>query len=247
MSHIGLLGSNSEERFPPSYTAMTDPNGLLAIGGDLSPRRLLLAYRRGIFPWYDNDQPILWWTPNPRMVLYPKEVHCSRSMEKFLRKTHWTVTINCRFKEVIQGCAGTRPYSEGTWINKDMEEAYIELHKLGYAHSIEVNNADKLVGGLYGVSLGRVFYGESMFSAETNGSKTALIVLSRWLDQKKFALIDCQVANPHLHSLGAREIPRSDFEQLLRLNTSDALINSNQAIWQLAREQTIFRNGHLNP
>lgn len=246
MSKLSVLGGDPE-RFPPSYLALNDPNGLLAIGGDLRAERLIRAYKKGIFPWYDEDQPILWWTPDPRMVLFPKEVHCSKSMLKFMRKTNLTVRIDGDFDAVVRQCAGKRPYSDGTWINPQMQLAYSHLHEMGYAHSIEVLDGEQIVGGLYGIGLGRIFYGESMFSHSTNASKLAFISLARWLENEKFALIDCQVSNPHLESLGARNIQRSEFEQLLRINTTDALVHSCHTLWQDAKLKTISRDGHIHP
>lgn len=245
MSRLWYLGED-EDAFPPTANALPEPNGLLAVGGDLSPGRLLCAYRRGIFPWYEQGQPILWWTPDPRMVVAPGRVHCSRSLEKFLRKSSWTVTLDCAFEQVVTACAGARPKSRGTWITSQMREAYTQLHALGFAHSAEVfNDQNQLVGGIYGVALGRVFFGESMFSHRSNASKTAFITLARWLQLQGFELIDCQVANPHLSSLGAYEIDRNQFERLLSENTSTEQIQSMQAAWHQARGKTIARDGRL--
>lgn len=230
-------------RFPPTAEALAEPNGLLAAGGDLSPTRLLNAYRQGIFPWYSRDEPILWWTPSPRTVLIPGQVHCSQSMAKFLRKTAWQVSLDIRFEAVMRACAAARP--AGTWIHEELVTAFVELHRHGYAHSIEVWDNRELIGGIYGVALGRVFFGESMFSARTNASKMALICLSRWLANVGFALIDAQIANPHLVSLGAVELGRAEFERKLRLNTTTALIDSEQTLWQQAQGQFITREGHL--
>lgn len=202
-----------------------EPDGLLAIGGDLSAERLLLAYQSGIFPWYADDEPILWWSPNPRMVLYPEELKVSKSMKQVLRQGKFTVTVNKAFGEVIKACANV--YREGqwdTWIVPEMVEAYTELHKLGYAHSVEVWSNERLVGGLYGLALGKVFCGESMFSLESNASKTGFITLVQWLQAKGYTLIDCQVHTPHLESLGAREIPREQFLQSLNAALQSGVI-----------------------
>lgn len=234
--------------FPPTRTALREPDGLLAAGGDLSVIRLLNAYSRGIFPWYDEGQPILWWSPDPRLVLRPGSEHCSRSMRKFLRHIPWTITLDRRFEQVIQACAAPRPGAAGTWITPAMQGAYCRLHDAGFAHSIEINDArDNLVGGLYGVSIGRVFFGESMFSRERNASKVAFITLSRWLNREGFALLDCQVSNPHLLTLGAEVIPRATFETLLRLHVDPALLDSGQAIWQSASGKAVTCDGHLVP
>lgn len=199
--------------FPDPATALRQPNGLLAAGGDLRPERLLLAYQLGIFPWFEADQPPLWWSPDPRMVLVPAEIHISRSMRKFLRRHPYTLRSDSAFGAVMALCASTR--SEGTWITDSMLGAYEALHQLGHAHSVEVWEGDELVGGLYGVAMGQVFFGESMFSLRPNVSKLALIDLAARLPQAGYQLIDCQVANPHLLSLGARNMARSRFRQLL--------------------------------
>lgn len=216
MSAIALpfLSSKSLE-FPPTDQALTEPNGLLAGGGDLSPERLLYAYRRGIFPWYEAGQPILWWSPDPRALLFPAGFHLSRSLRKLLRKCPFDVTADLAFEDVMTACAEPRAYAQGTWITPQMSAAYAELHRLGYAHSIEVWHQGDLVGGLYGLALGRVFFGESMFSREANSSKVAFAHLVAQLRAWRFQLIDCQVSNNHLFSLGAEEWPREDFEQML--------------------------------
>lgn len=245
MTGLQWLGEDSP--FPPTSCALREPNGLLAGGGGLSPNRLLDAYRRGIFPWFEEGQPVLWWSPSPRMTFTPGHVHCSRSMAKTLRKAPWEVRVDANFTEVIQRCAGERRDSCGTWISPQIQDAYITLFKLGYAHSIEVYQEDDLAGGLYGISLGKVFFGESMFSLKPNTSKCALITLSRWLANEGFALIDCQVANPHLISLGAQELDRTTFEALLHLNISESLIDSTQHLWQQAAGKTLSREGHILP
>ncbi|SDU07365.1 leucyl/phenylalanyl-tRNA--protein transferase [Halopseudomonas salegens] len=209
-------------RFPPPEQALDDPNGLIALGGDLRPQRLIKAYRQGIFPWYQDDQPLLWWCPDPRTVVTPDSLHVSRSMQKFLRKTDFRVSFDQDFPAVIRACAAPRSYADDTWITDDMQAAYSALHRLGIAHSVEVWQQDQLVGGLYGIALGRVFFGESMFSWQTNASKTAFIHLVRQLGAWNFALIDCQMPTDHLFSLGAQSMSRSDFlQQLARLCPAD--------------------------
>lgn len=201
--------------FPPTQQALEDPNGLLAVGGDLSPKRLLAAYQLGIFPWYEENQPILWWTPSPRTVLYLHQIHISKSLKKTLRKNRFTVKVDQDFASVIDLCAAPRLESEGTWITSAMRQAYIDLAKRGHAHSVEAYLDDRLVGGLYGICLGRVFFGESMFCTETDASKVAFIHLARRLRDFGFNLIDCQVYSEHLASLGAIEIDRLEFESIL--------------------------------
>ena len=205
--------------FPPTDLALTDPNGLLAVGGDLQPERLIAAYRQGIFPWYEYPQPILWWSPSPRAVLFPQNIHISRSLGKTLRRGTFTVTGDRAFREVMVNCAKTpRRGQDGTWITEEMLDAYCELHRRGYAHSVEAWQEDTLVGGLYGVAIGRVFFGESMFSKATDASKVAFVHLAGQLQQWGFPMIDCQVTNPHLLSLGAEEIDRELFTRLLAEN-----------------------------
>lgn len=201
--------------FPPTATALTEPDGLLAVGGELSSARLLSAYRRGIFPWFEHGQPVLWWTPNPRTVIFPNELHIARSLRKVLRRGGFTLSTDQAFEAVMRACAAPRDGASGTWIGPAMIEAYCELHRLGYAHSVEVWREDELVGGLYGLALGRVFFGESMFSRADNTSKIAFAHLARQLAQWDFGVIDCQVASAHLFTLGAREIAREEFEQIL--------------------------------
>jgi leucyl/phenylalanyl-tRNA--protein transferase len=198
--------------FPPVRRALKDPNGLLAAGGDLSVERLLEAYRRGVFPWYSAGQPPLWWSPDPRMVLYCDQLNVGRSLAKSLRNKGYELRIDTAFSEVLEGCAW-RP--EGTWLGADMKKAYLRLHREGYAHCFETWRDGELVGGLYGVALGRMFYGESMFSRATDASKVALVRLVEHLREKNFPLIDCQVHTPLLESLGARESPRSEFLRAL--------------------------------
>jgi len=203
------------EPFPPTSAALEDPNGLLAVGGDLSAARLLEAYQRGIFPWYEPGEPILWWTPQPRAVLRPAEFHESKSLRKFLKTNEWRVEYDLRFEQVINACAAPSPGREETWISDDMKSAYVELHRLGYAHSVEVIDNDRLIGGLYGVKLGRVFFGESMFSKESNASKVALHAICKKELLGPLSLIDCQMPNAHLQSLGMTLITRSEFEDIL--------------------------------
>lgn len=238
--------SGDQSWFPPSSTALDEPNGLLAAGGDLSPQRLLNAYSRGIFPWFQDDQPILWWSPDPRMTLKPDEIHISKSMKKFLAKTSLSVKVDSCFDRVMDACSQDRKNSSGTWITQDMYEAYCYLHELGYCHSIEVFDAQKLVGGLYGVSLGQIFFGESMFSRLTNASKLALITLANFLRRHQFQLIDCQVASPHLSSLGAQEITREQFEVELSAGITQASLKETQALWSEVKQKTLKVDGHIS-
>ncbi|MDR1662185.1 MAG: leucyl/phenylalanyl-tRNA--protein transferase [Azoarcus sp.] len=191
------------------------PEGLVAAGGELSPEWLLAAYRHGIFPWFNESDPILWWSPNPRLVLFPREIRIHRSLRRVLRQQRFEVCVDTAFPAVIAACAAPRKSSGGTWIVPAMRAAYIEMHELGYAHSVECWHAGQLAGGLYGMALGRVFFGESMFSRETDASKVALVHLANLLETKGFAMIDCQMTTSHLLSLGAREIARSQFLALL--------------------------------
>lgn len=202
--------------FPPLERALREPNGLLAVGGDLSAERLIQAYRHGCFPWYQAGQPILWWSPNPRTVLPPQELHVSRSLRKTLRQERFQVTFDHDFSAVIQACAGPRDYADGTWITPEMQAAYRELHRRGIAHSVEVWQNDNLVGGLYGLAIGQLFFGESMFSHVDNASKVGFTTLVRRLKQWGFVLIDCQMPTQHLQSLGARSISRSEFADYLK-------------------------------
>jgi leucyl/phenylalanyl-tRNA--protein transferase len=201
--------------FPPVERALKNPNGLLAAGADLSVERLLDAYRRGVFPWYSRDQPPLWWSPDPRMVLFCDELKVSRSLAKSIRNKGYEVRIDTAFPGVLKGCSEPRPYEPETWLGPDMRVAYSRLHNEGYAHSFETWRGDELVGGLYGVALGRMFYGESMFSRATDASKVALVHLVHFLKARGFPLIDCQMHTPLLESLGAREIPRREFLRAL--------------------------------
>ncbi|MBN8760405.1 MAG: leucyl/phenylalanyl-tRNA--protein transferase [Thiobacillus sp. 65-69] len=197
--------------FPPLDTALADPNGLLAMGGDLGPERLLDAYRHGIFPWFNPGEPILWWSPDPRMVLEPGRVRVTRSLAKRLRNSGIELRVDTAFVEVMRACAAPRPGADGTWISPAMIAAYTRLFEAGYAHSIESWRGGRLVGGLYGVAIGRMFYGESMFSRESDASKIALVRLCRQLARWEFGLVDCQMETAHLASLGARTMPRPAF------------------------------------
>ncbi|KTC39802.1 leucyl/phenylalanyl-tRNA--protein transferase [Pseudomonas putida] len=214
--------------FPPLSKAMREPNGLLAAGGDLSPERLIQAYRHGCFPWFEAGQPILWWSPDPRTVLLPAEVHVSRSLRKVLRQGRFRVTFDRDFAAVIAECAGPRNYTDGTWITDDMQRAYLALHEQGHAHSVEVWDGDALVGGLYGLAMGRLFFGESMFSRADNASKVGFVTLVEHLQQAGFVLIDCQMPTDHLHSLGARSIAREAFADYL----NQYLDQPNSATWR---------------
>jgi len=220
------------EPFPPVERALKDPNGLLCAGGDLSPDRLLDAYRRGIFPWYSGDEPILWWSPDPRMVLFCDELKVSRSLAKSIRNKGFEVRIDSAFPRVIKACAEPRKGEGGTWLSAEMQAAYLALHRLGHAHSFETWQGERLVGGLYGVAIGRMFYGESMFSTATDASKVALAGLVEELRARGFPLIDCQQRTPLLASLGAREIPRRQF-----LRRITALVNYPEPMGKWVRVQ----------
>lgn len=203
-------------QFPPPHLASSE--GLLAVGGDLSTKRLLLAYAMGIFPWYSEGEPIMWWSPDPRLVLYPADLHVSRSLARVIRKATFHITMDTAFTEVIRACSDIRSQSgEGTWIVAEMVEAYCRLHEQGYAHSVEAWLDGRLVGGLYGVSLGRCFFGESMFSRVSNASKVAFVALVRFLRQHRYAFIDCQVNTRHLIRFGAADISRTEFLDQLQL------------------------------
>lgn len=201
--------------FPPLEQALTQPNGLLAAGGALDPQWLLTAYRQGIFPWYSPGEPILWWSPDPRLVLLPDELHISRSLRKTLRRCPFELRVDSAFSAVIEACAAPRAPALGTWISAEMRAAYLAMHELGYAHSVECWRDGRLVGGLYGMALGRVFFGESMFSVATDASKVAFAHLVRFLRTRGYAIIDCQMKTAHLMSLGAREITRQQFRDIL--------------------------------
>ena len=229
---IWLDPDSSNIEFPHPDHALTDPDGLLAVGGDLSVPRIINAYLNGIFPWYSGNQPILWWSPNPRAVLFPEKLHVSKSLKKCIRQSNFTTTIDQSFEQVIDYCAQTpRKNQDGTWITDEMKQAYINLHKAGIAQSAACWSGDQLVGGLYGLALGKVFFGESMFSHQTNASKVAFVHLVDELIKSDYALIDCQVTNDHLLSLGAEEIPRNQFLKLVEIHTRpflDALMNNDE-------------------
>ncbi|BCL75887.1 leucyl/phenylalanyl-tRNA--protein transferase [Jeongeupia sp. HS-3] len=207
-------------RFPPLAHALAEPNGLLAAGGDLAPQRLLAAYRAGIFPWYMPDEPILWWSPSPRMVLVPAELYVGRSLAKVIRHRDYEVRFDTAFAAVMAGCAAPRGGGHGTWISDEMRAGYGQLHDQGYAHSAECWIDGELAGGLYGVAIGRMFYGESMFARAPDASKMAFVHLVRWLQQQGFGLIDCQMRTDHLARFGGREIPRDEF--IVRLKSLTA-------------------------
>lgn len=225
-----LNATDPPDAFPASELAFRDPDGLLAAGGDLSEARLLAAYRRGIFPWYSEQQPILWWTPDPRTVLFPQELHISRSLRRRLKQQVFEFALDRNFDAVMRACAETpRPGQDGSWITQEMQYAYQALHRSGWAHSVEVYADRHLVGGIYGIAIGKVFFGESMFSHATDASKAAMVVLVKQLQAWRFALIDCQVENAHLVSLGARNLPRSTFEKILREHAT----GTESGPWQL--------------
>jgi len=209
-----LFTLNTKTDFPPVERAGSE--GLLAVGGDLSPRRLLRAYGRGIFPWFSDSEPILWWSPDPRFVLIPSEVHVPRSAKKIMDKKIFRLTFDRAFNDVIAGCAQPRPDQVGTWITENMRQAYVRLHELGYAHSLEAWRDGKLAGGLYGIALGRCFFAESMFHLQSNASKVVFFALARVLQKKGFILIDCQIHSPHLAAWGARSMSRRQYLEWLR-------------------------------
>lgn len=213
---IWLRREDPPDSFPPVSSALQEPDGLLAAGGDLSAERLLYAYRHGIFPWFDDGQPLLWWSPDPRCIFLAGDFRVSRRLRQFLKKADSEIRINTAFGAVVSACAGPRRSQQGTWITTDMIAAYEQLHELGWAHSVEVWQSDELCGGLYGLAIGKVFFGESMFSSSTNASKIALLQLSLLLESGAFEVIDCQLVSSHLLSLGARVVPRSQFVQQLR-------------------------------
>jgi leucyl/phenylalanyl-tRNA--protein transferase len=220
----------SDLSFPPPELALIEPNGLLALGGDLSCKRLIQAYSKGIFPWFNEDEPILWWSPDPRMVLFPAELKIARSLRKALQKHDYQVSADRSFDQVIAACAAPRRNQGETWINPGMIEAYRELHRMGHAHSVETWIDGKLSGGLYGVALGRAFFGESMFSRTTDASKIAFVHLVKQLARWRFGIIDCQMKTAHLASFGAREIPRTQFTR-----TVEELIHYRgiEGMWRL--------------
>lgn len=231
------LLNNSKTDFPDVELALQEPDGLLAIGGDLSVERLIAAYQQGIFPWYNEGQPVLWWSPDPRMVLKPEDINISRSLAKKVRQDTFKVTFDSAFREVIIACSEPRltkdGNQDGTWILDDMIQAYIKLHEAGYAHSVECWQGTKLVGGLYGVAIGKVFFGESMFTRISDASKIAFVSLAEQLKQWDFKLIDCQVYTSHLESLGATMIPRKKFISLLEKHAID---NNENIKWKTNNE-----------
>ena len=209
------LGDDPDAPFPPGREALDAPNGLLAWGGDLQPRRLLRAYRAGVFPWYSEGQPLLWWSPAPRCVILPAEVHLSRRTRRRYNSGCYRLTADCAFEQVIAACAEPRAYERGTWITAEMQSAFTRLHGMGHAHSVEVWQGEELRGGIYGLAVGAAFFGESMFSRSVDASKIALVALCRLLEDERFGLLDCQVGNPHLFRMGAVELSRKDFEKRL--------------------------------
>jgi leucyl/phenylalanyl-tRNA--protein transferase len=221
--------------FPDVNLALREPDGLLAVGGDLTADRILSAYRHGVFPWYSENQPILWWSPDPRAVLFPAQLKISRSLRKTLRRAPFRVSMDEAFERVIDACAAPRPGSSGTWITGEMAEAYSDLHHIGYAHSVECWFGDRLAGGLYGVSIGRVFFGESMFSRVADASKVAFAWLVRQLKVWGFGLVDCQVYSAHLARLGAEEIPRTDF-----INHLNVLCDEKHPIERWAFQESVL-------
>ena len=208
---VWLAADDAPDAFPPVDGALSEPDGLLAAGGDLTTPRLLAAYRQGIFPWYDDGQPLLWWSPDPRCVFQRGDLHVSRRLRKAIRSSTLEIRINTAFADVIAACAGPRPHQPGTWITADMQRAYVRLHNEGWAHSIEVWRDDELVGGLYGLAIGRAFFGESMFSKESNASKLALLTIDSLLADGRLGILDCQVRSQHLVTLGATAMPRKEF------------------------------------
>ncbi len=230
---------SEELLFPPTHLA--SEGGLLAVGGDLSPQRLLLAYGRGIFPWYSEEEPILWWSPDPRLILPPEEIRISRSLKRLLKKAKFQVTMDTAFDQVIQACARVRLQGgEGTWIVEEMIQAYSRLHKDGFAHSVEVWLEGELAGGLYGVSLGGCFFGESMFTQATNASKVAFVHLARQLTDWSFTLIDCQVTTGHLMRFGAREVSRTIFMDLLNQSLR---LPTRRGMWAFETDEGVSENG----
>lgn len=210
--HLAVLDPILKDSFPPVDLALRDPDGLLAVGGDLSPQRLLAAYSRGIFPWYSEGEPILWWSPDPRMVFATDRMHVSRRFARWLRGCDWRISADQAFTDVMQACAEPRPHQPTTWISADMVSAYTRLHELGHAHSLEIRDPDNaLIGGIYGIAIGRMFFGESMFSRRSNASKLALLALAHVLQDWDIPLIDAQVTSDHLSRLGAFEMPRGEF------------------------------------
>jgi leucyl/phenylalanyl-tRNA--protein transferase len=241
VKRIAILRADSDDPFPPVETALRDPDGLLAAGGDLSPGRLLDAYAHGIFPWFSEGDPILWWSPDPRAVFDTNNVHISTKLRRWLRQSDWTLRADTNFAQVMRACAAPRAQQGGgTWITRSMLRAYEHLHELGFAHSVEAYDGDELVGGIYGITLGRMFFGESMFSGATNGSKVVLIALCRMLHANGFPLLDAQIANAHTLSMGATEMQRSDFVGHVAKHASMAGLAGNwQSIWPLETARSL--------
>jgi leucyl/phenylalanyl-tRNA---protein transferase len=224
-----IFALNEEIVFPP--VRLAEPSGILAVGGDLSPERLLLAYRSGIFPWYSDGDPVIWWSPDPRFVLFPEELYVSKTMRQVLKRKPFDITLDRDFRGVIQGCQEPRKKERGTWITEEMMEAYIGLHELGFAHSVEAWQDGELAGGLYGISLGRCFFGESMFARVSNASKAAFIVLVSRLREIGFLIIDSQVYTGHLETLGARHISREEYIDCINRGlTADTIRGSWQSL-----------------
>lgn len=229
--------SNTEAPFPDINQALINPEGLLAAGGDLSVTRLLSAYRNGIFPWYEYGQPILWWSPNPRGVLFTEKFKISTSLRKTLRKHNWTITFDGDFRKTVMACAAPRSYARGTWITNEMLEAYFNLHQIGHAHSIELwDQQERLIGGIYGVLIGKMFYGESMFSFQTSASKVALAYLVMHMHHWGFPLLDCQIPSKHLASLGAESISRGEYMKHMAPLCNDSLLEFK---WKLDKSLDI--------
>lgn len=223
------------------HPSLSNPDGILGIGGDLSIERLLVAYQNGIFPWYGELDPIMWWSPDPRCILFPENIKVRKSMRSYFNQDKYRITFDTHFEEVITACQRIERHGQsGTWIIYEMKEAYIELHKAGYAHSLEVWLDDKLAGGLYGVSLGRMFFGESMFSIGTNASKFALISLAKILKSKGFTLIDCQQDTPHIISMGAENISRQEFLEHLNKNKDQETYRGSWSEWKLENGKEIL-------
>lgn len=218
-------------RFPNVELALDEPNGLLAFGGDLSPERILSAYTKGIFPWFSDDQPILWWSPDPRLVLFPKKIHVSRSLKKAMNKSNLIITFDSAFSQVIEACSQPRQKQQGTWITSEMKASYNKLHKMGYAHSFEAWDNENLVGGLYGIAIGSVFFGESMFSRQTNASKICFVNAINLLSKWNYQLVDCQVETEHLQSFAAENIARQHFSDLLAKLTQ---LPASSDAWKLS-------------
>ena len=231
-----ISSDDPPEAFPKIESAFDIPDGLLAAGGDLSPERLLYAYRHGIFPWYDSGQPILWWSPDPRCVLRPHEFHVSKRLRRSLSRSKLEVSFNQAFSAVIAACAEDRIGQQGTWITDDMADAYSRLHQQGWAHSIEIWQDNRLAGGLYGLAIGQAFFGESMFSRQTNASKAAMLALCQQMVLNDFEILDCQVESPHLVSLGASLMPRKKFAAVLRQACKS---NSQFLDWPAGRRQML--------